>query len=573
MHDLVISNGTIVDGTGADRFVGSVAIDGDTIVDVGADVGPARRTIDADGRLITPGFVDAHTHYDGQATWDPDLAPSSWHGVTTVVMGNCGVGFAPVRPGERDFLIRMMEGVEEIPGAALAEGMSWDWQSFPEYLDSLDADERAIDIVAQVPHCALRAYVMGPERADDDEATPDDIAEMARLTEGALRAGALGFSTSRTMLHRVKGGDVVPGTHCNPDELVGIAGALGRVGHGVFQMISDQMGNDPDYPWMTEIARITGRPLVFSLVQSRQAPDSFHATLDRLDASFRDDGLDIRASAGWRPPGVLMGLQATLNPFLLHPTFATLAHLPFDDLVAQLRRPEIRAQLLAEDAVDRGPFLRHVFVDWSNHFPLGDPPDYEPSAADSIEARAAAAGCTPAEFAYDTLLQNDGRQLVYYPLSYPEQNFDALHDMLTHPRSTASLSDGGAHVGTVCDASFTTYMLTHWARDRSRGQTIPLEHVIRKQTSETAHLYQLDDRGVIAPGQRADVNLIDFDALHLHAPYMAFDLPGGSKRLLQRADGYVATVAGGEVIAEEGELTGARPGRLVRGPQSSDRSR
>lgn len=568
MHDLVIRNGKIVDGTGAPAIDGHVAIDGDRIVGIGHDVGRGKREIDADGRLVTPGFVDAHTHYDGQVVWDPDLAPSSWHGVTTVVMGNCGVGFAPARPEERDFLIRTMEGVEEIPGAALAVGMSWDWESFPEYLDAVDRQDRSIDVVAQVPHSALRCYVMGEERALDDEATAADIAEMARLTAEAVDAGALGFSTSRTIIHRVKNGPEIPGTFCRPEELVGIARSLHGTG-AVFQMISDLMGAEPDFAWMKEIARTSGRPLVMSLTRRNSDPESYRDTLDRFQRAWETEGLDIRAGVGWRPPGVLMGLQATLNPLMTHPTFRTLRDLPFAERLQKLRDPETRRAILDEELSSRDPFARRVFRDWGNMFPLGDPPEYEPVAAASVAGRAAAAGVTPEAFVYDAMLAGDGTTLLYYPLQgYSDYTLDPLHEMMAHPRSVASLSDGGAHVGTVADASFCTYMLTHWVRDRTQGPRFDLEEAIRLQTSDTAHLYGLDDRGVLAPGKKADVNVIDLDALHLHGPYMAFDLPGDNKRLLQRADGYTATVVSGDVIAEDGEMTSARPGRLVRGPRS-----
>ncbi|MEM6415327.1 MAG: amidohydrolase family protein [Pseudomonadota bacterium] len=569
MYDRAVRGGSIIDGTGADAFTGDIGIKDGLIVDVGNKLGPAKQDIDANGAIVTPGFVDAHTHYDGQVTWDPDLSPSSWHGVTTIVMGNCGVGFAPARADERDFMIRVMEGVEEIPGAALEEGMTWNWETFPEYMDAIDAQERSIDVAAQVPHCALRCYVMGEERALDDQASEDDIAEMARLTEEALAAGAVGFSTSRTMIHKVKNGPAVPGTHCHPEELVGIAKAMKNAGHGVYQMISDHMGKGPDYPWMEEIARTTGGPLVFTLAQLPNAPDDYKEVLAALSESHKTDGLDIRAAVPWRPPGVLLGLQATLNPFLTHPAYGSLRKLSYEDRLAALRSDEVRSALLGEEAGVKDPFVRRLLTDYENMFPLGDPPDYEPSKDDSVAARAKRAGVAPNAHCYDLLLQNDGRQFLYFPLAnYASFNFDVLHEMLSHPRSTASLSDGGAHVGTVSDASFTTFMLAHWTRDRSRGDTIRLEEAVRKQTMDTASLYSMHDRGVLAPGKRADLNIIDFNALHLHAPYMAFDLPTGGKRLLQKADGYIGTLVAGEMIAQNGEMTGTRPGKLVRGPQN-----
>lgn len=569
MHDLIIRNGKVVDGTGQDAFYADVAIAGGKIAEIGAKLGPATREIDADGALVTPGWVDVHTHYDGQVTWDPELSPSSWHGVSTVVMGNCGVGFAPARPSEREFLIRVMEGVEEIPGAALDEGMTWNWETFPEYLDALEGHERSIDVVAQVPHSALRCYVMGEERALEDEATAYEITEISRLTEEALKAGALGFTTSRTLLHRIKHGPVMPGTHATPEELLGIAKAFKNTGYGVFQMISDHMGRDPDFPWMKEIARTTGGPLIFSFAQRRNQPEYYRDVLESLSAAESEEGLDIRASIAPRPAGILEGLQATLNPFLFHPSYRAIRRKSLAERVAIMRDPSFKSRLLEETPnVDFGN-LTDFLCTFSNMFALGDPPDYEPPQDQNIEARAAAAGQTPESFVYDVMLQNDGQQLLYFPLSnYGKYSFDMMHEMLNHPRTHASLSDGGAHVGTVSDANFPTYMLTHWVRDRSRGSKLRLEEAVRKQTSENAMLYGLNDRGVLAPGKKADVNIIDFDALHLHAPYMAFDLPTGGKRLLQKADGYRATIVSGEVIVENGEMTSARPGKLVRGPQA-----
>ncbi len=568
MYDLVIRNGSIIDGTGAAATTGDVAVQDGRITDVGPKLGRAKREIDADGRIVTPGFVDAHTHYDGQATWDPELSPSSWHGVTTVVMGNCGVGFAPARPADRDFLISTMESVEEIPAEVIEKGVPFDWESFPEYLDSLERMPRSIDVAAQVPHCALRAYVMGEERAFDDDATDDDIEQMTRLTREALEAGALGFSTSRTFIHRAKDGRLVPGTSCAPRELLGIAGALRDAGHGVFQLITDDMGRDPDYAWMKEVARMTRRPVAFTLSQRPNDLAGYRDVLEELERAHREEGLEIWASVPWRPAGILLGLQATMNPFRTHPGFRELRGKSLEEIVGVMRTDEFKARLLAEEPATRNAFIKRVLGDWENQFVLGDPPDYEPPPSQSIAALAEAAGVSPAAFAYEVLLRDDGRQFIYYPLaSYASGNLDALHEMMTHPRATASGSDGGAHVGTVCDASAATFMLTHWARDRSRGPRIALEEVIRKQTSETARLYGLDDRGVIAPGRKADLNVIDFDSLELLAPYMAFDLPTGAKRLLQRAKGYDYTIVAGDVIAEHGAMTDARPGGILRGPQ------
>ncbi len=567
MHELAIRGGTLIDGTGRRRFRGDVGIDGDLITAVGA-VGPAHRELDARGLWVTPGWVDIHTHYDGQVTWDPDLSPSSWHGVTTVVMGNCGVGFAPVRPGEEDFLIRVMEGVEDIPGAALAEGIDWCWESFPEYLAALERQPRSVDVAAQVPHCALRAYVMGPERAHDDEARPEDIAEMARLTREALAAGALGFTTSRTLLHRSKGGPLVPGTHATPEELLGIGRTLGEVGHGVFEMVSDHQGGEPDRAWMVELARKTGRPVIFALAQTERARDAWRDTLAAVGA-LREQGLPILAMVPARPTGLLLGLQSSLHPFLTHPGFRALGERSHAERVAALRDPATRARILSEVPATRDPIARALMTNWSKYFPLGDPPDYEPAREASVAARAEREGRRPEEVAYDLLLEREGRQLLYMPLaSYVDYDFEVLREMLLHPATVLSLSDGGAHVGVICDASTPTYLLTHWARDRRRGERIPAEALVRMQTADTAALYGLHDRGVIAPGRRADLNLIDPEALHLHAPEMVFDLPAGGKRLVQRAEGYRATLVAGRVVREDGDPTGERPGRLVRGPRS-----
>ncbi len=565
MHGLVIRGGTVVDGTGAPRYTADVAIERGRITAVGGRLGPAARDIDAEGLLVTPGFVDAHTHYDGQVLWDEEVAPSSGHGVTTVVMGNCGVGFAPVRPDQHDFLVQVMEGVEEIPGSALDAGLDWDWETFPQYLDALDRRRWTLDVATQVPHAALRCYVMGEDRANDVDARPDDVAQMRALTEEALRAGALGFSTSRTILHRTKKNEVVPGTHCAATELEGIAAALRDAGHGVFQMISDNMGLEPDLGWMKRIARLTGRPLIYTLAELPHDPLAYRRALSELDRAA-DEGLELRAAVPWRPPGVLLGVQASLHPFSKHPSFPHA--LARAERLDALRDASLRARLLAEEPTNAGAFLRSILFDFDQLFLLGVPPDYEPPPETSIAARARAAGMRPDVFAYDLLAAGGADTFLYRPLTgYARGDFSALHEMLCHPRAIASLSDGGAHVGSLCDASVTTYMLTHWAGDRRRGPRLPLEMVIRKQTSETAELYGLHDRGRIEVGRRADLNLIDLDGLRLHAPEVAYDLPNGGRRLLQRADGYHSTLVAGEVVSERGELTGARPGRLVRGPK------
>jgi N-acyl-D-aspartate/D-glutamate deacylase len=562
MHDLVIRAGTVVDGTGAPARTADVAVDEGIVTELGRVDGEGRRELDADGLVVAPGWVDIHTHYDGQVTWDPDVTPSSWHGVTTVVMGNCGVGFAPVRKGGESFLIELMEGVEDIPGTALHEGIEWAWSSFPEYLDALEATGRAVDVAAQVPHAALRAYVMG-ERAHESAAKGDELTEIARLTEEALAAGAVGVTTSRTILHRSRHG-LVPGTDAPPDELLALAEAVRRAGHGVFEIVSDHQGGEGDRAWLLDFARTSGSPVTYALAQAPYAPTAYR---DALAAAERDhdDGLPIVPQVACRPTGMLFGLESSLHPFITHPTYRAIADLPIDERVARLRRPDVRAALLAEEPATGSPVARVLMSRWNQIFPLGDPPDYEPPASRSVDAVAQADGRRPEEVALDWLLERDGRALLFAPLaSYVDYDLEAVRELMMHPRTVLGLSDGGAHCGLICDASMPTFLLTHWARDRTRGERIRLEDAVRLQTSATAELYGFFDRGVVAEGRKADLNLVDFDALRLHAPEMVFDLPAGGRRLVQRADGYVATLVAGEVTVEQGEPTGARPGRLVR---------
>ena len=573
MHDLVIRGGTIIDGTGAPGFVGDVAVDNGTIVAVGGAVGSGSTVIDAAGAIVTPGFVDTHTHYDGQVTWDSQLSPAAWHGVTTAIMGNCGMGFAPLRPGieARDYLIKVMEGVEDIPGSVLAEGVSWDWETFPEYLDSIDRKPHAIDVVAQIPHAPLRAYVMGRGRAIDDAATDEDIAQMGRLVKQAVEAGAHGFTTSRTFIHLTSEGELIPGTHAEPKELLAIADSMVEAGSGVFQLISDKLGRPEDLAWMSKIGRKTGRPVIFSLVEVKPNSDpfEFRQTLESLKRIYETEGVDIRAAVPWRPPGFLMGLETSLNPFSYYPVYAEIDALTFIEKVERMRDPEFRARLLA-DQPDMSKSLTGLANRFDKMFPLGDPPNYEPGPEESVAARAKAKGITPQEFVYDALLEQNGKALLFVPVAaYALGSLDILHEQLSHPRTTASLSDGGAHVASISDASFTTFMLTHWVKGRTRGARLPLEEVIRMQTSEPASIYALNDRGVIAPGRKADINIIDLDALHLPAPYMDYDLPAGGKRMMQRVKGFRYTIVNGEVIVQDGMMTAALPGKLVRGPQTA----
>jgi N-acyl-D-aspartate/D-glutamate deacylase len=562
MHELVIRGGTVVDGTGAASRTADVAVDDGRISEVGRVDDRGRRELDADGLVVAPGWVDIHTHYDGQVTWDPELSPSSWHGVTTVVMGNCGVGFAPVRPGSEAFLIELMEGVEDIPGTALHEGIDWQWETFPEYLDALGQRSWAIDVAAQVPHAALRAYVMG-ERAHERDSTAEEIAEMSELAEGALRAGACGVSTSQTILHSSKHG-LVPGTHAMPEELVALGEAVGRAGHGVFQLISDHQGGAGDRAWLVDLVDRTGITATYTLAQAGHAPDAWRQALADA-ADDRAAGRRIIPQVANRPTGMLFGLQSSLHPFSTHPTYRALSDRPLAERVAALRDPAVRARLVAEEPFTKNPVARGLMQRWGQMFRLGDPPDYEPPASASAAAVAADEGRDPQEVVLDWLLEGDGSAFLFAPLaSYVDHNLDALHEMMTDGSTVLGLSDGGAHCGLICDVSMPTYLLTHWVSGRTRGARLPLEAAVRLQTSRTAAAYGFADRGVLAPGLRADVNLIDLDGMQLHAPEMVFDLPAGGRRLVQRADGYVATLVAGQVTYERGEPTGDRPGRLVR---------
>jgi N-acyl-D-aspartate/D-glutamate deacylase len=569
MHDLVIRGGTLVDGTAAPKRTGDLAIDDGLISEVGGRAGSARREIDGSGLLVTPGWVDIHTHYDGQATWDPYLTPSSWHGVTTIVMGNCGVGFAPAEPHRHEWLIQLMEGVEDIPGTALSEGIEWAWETFPEYLDALERMPRAIDVGSQVPHGAVRAYVMGERGAKNEKATPEEIDRMAGIVEEALRAGALGFTTSRTLLHRAKDGEPVPGTFAGEDELLGIGRALGRVPHGVFELASDLAPEGKEMAWMEKLSSETGRAVTFALLQNDRDPVQWARMLaetDRVDS----EGARVVPQVSGRPTGLLLGLESTLHPFILHETYREIAHLPLVERVKRMRDPEVRRRMLSERIDTRPPVVALVLSGFHKLFPLGDPPEYEPGPEKSVLAIADRQGRPAAEVAYDLLLERDGKALLYLPLlNYSDGDFEPIRTMLTHPRTVLGLSDGGAHCGLICDASMPTFMLTHWVRDRSRGERLPLEDVVRIQTRNTAELYGLHDRGVLAPGMKADVNVIDFDALALEPPEMVFDLPAEGRRLIQRSQGYRATIVSGQVTFEDGEPTGALPGKLIRGIQTA----
>jgi len=507
---------------------------------------------------VMPGFVDIHTHYDGQATWADLLVPSSWHGVTTVVMGNCGVGFAPVRPHDRDRLIELMEGVEDIPGAALHEGLTWEWESFPEYLDALERRPHDIDLAAQAPHAAVRLYVMGERGAAREDATAEEIVEMGRIAREAIAAGALGFTTSRTKNHRSSRGEYTPTLTAAAEELIGIAEALGA---GVLEVVSDFAHVEDELRTVIGMTEMSGRPLSISVAQADGRPDGWRRLLDAITEA-NDHGFDVTAQVAARPVGIILGLQTTVHPLGGSRTAKSLSSLPLPEQVAQLHRSEVRSAVLAELAEARTVYT------YERLFPMTDPPDYEPPADASVAAAAARAGVSPAEMLYDLVLADDGHAMLYVPfLNYSGGNLDAAREMLAHPHSVLGLGDGGAHVGTICDASFPTTMLTHWVRDRRRGPLLDLPMVVANQTSRTARAVGLLDRGVVAPGMRADLNVVDLDGLRLRVPTIAHDLPAGGKRFLQRADGYLHTIVAGVPVYADGEHTGALPGRLVRGAQ------
>ena len=570
-YDLVVRGGTVIDGNGSAPRTADIAVADDTITEVGAVVGRGRLEIDADGALVTPGFVDIHAHYDGQATWDHHLTPSSWHGVTTVVMGNCGVGFAPVRPSDHGRLIELMEGVEDIPGSALHEGLSWEWQSFAEYLDAVAAVPHDIDLAAQVPHGAVRLHVMGERGAAREPATAEEIAQMAEIVAAGVAAGALGFSTSRTMNHRTSRGEPTPTLTASQDELIGIARALGRLGSGVLQVVSDHVDRDDEFDMFRRMVAESGRPLSFSLVQNPFEPESFHSVLERIDRA-RADGLAITAQVSARGIGLLLGLPCTLHPFMNNPVFAEIADLPVIDQARAMADEGFKARVLEAAAGDKvrklGGGLIHRF---EAMFELRDPPDYEPDPSDSIAARAARVGRDVIDFVYDLIASDGGGTLLYLPaLNFAGGNLDAVGAMLRHQYTVPGLGDGGAHVGTICDGSFPTTLLAHWGRDRLHDR-IDLPFLVQRQCRDTARTVGLMDRGVLAPGFRADLNVIDFQRLRARRPEVRYDLPAGGRRLVQRADGYLHTFVAGREVMRNGEPTGALPGRLVRGPQPAPR--
>jgi len=572
MHDLVIRGGTLVDGTGSKPFQADVAIDGGLITAVGKIDAAGREEIDATGKIVTPGFVDVHTHYDGQATWDAEMAPSSWHGVTTVVMGNCGVGFAPAKPDRHEWLISLMEGVEDIPGTALAEGMTWDWETFPQYLDALEKLPRTVDVGTHVPHGAVRAYVLGDREQPGAIPTEADIAEMSRIVEEGVRAGALGFSTSRTVLHKSVDGELVPGTTATAEELIAIGRAMGRVGHGVFEMASDLRREWNEFEWMGQLSRETGLPVTFAALQSIAKELPLEEQISEMRAQ-NDNGANIVAQIALRGNGIIMAWQGTVHPFRFRPAWAEIDALSWDEKLKHLKDPAFRQRMITEPneipESDIADLYRVIAGGWPVQFQMDPDFNYEPGVTESIAARAAAAGVSGEEYAYDLLMKDEGKGFIYFPvLNYRDGNLNFLEDLQLADDTVNSLSDGGAHCGTICDAASPTFMLQHWVRDRA-GKRIALEHAIKRQCRDTAVLYGLHDRGLIQPGLLADINVIDMDRLKLGKPWLAFDLPANGKRLLQKADGYVATIKSGQITFREGVMQGPTRGMVRRGPQAS----
>lgn len=571
MADLVVTDALLIDGTGAPARPADVVVT-DGIVEAIEPCGSgrrARRVFCADGRLVTPGFVDIHTHYDAQVSWDPWLTPSSWHGVTTVVMGNCGVGFAPADPGRHEWLIELMEGVEDIPGSAMTDGIDWQWESFPQYLDAVGGRSYVMDVGTQIAHGALRAYVMGQRGADNEPATDDDVHAMARAVEDALTAGALGFSTSRTPLHRSKSGELVPGTTAAAAELIAVAEAMARVGHGNFQFAPEHVRVPVDeWPWMRELARRTRRPVSVNLNQTDQSPEVWREVLGRLTEAHAD-GIPVHAQVAGRSIGILYCLHGSVHPLLFHPAYAEVQHLPMAERLVALADPARRHRIV-NDIPDDGGLFHRVVVDRAEGMWLVNGPDidYEPARDDSIAQVSRRTGRPVVEIVLDQLTSHDGHGMIYAPFfNYSYGDLSMTYEAQLHPHTRMGLSDAGAHCGAICDGGMPTFMLTHWTRDRTRGPRLPLEFVVHRQTRQTAEFYGLLDRGAVVPGLRADLNVIDYDALGFDVPRMEFDLPGGGRRLVQRGRGYGATFVTGVATVENDDFTGELPGRLIRGPQ------
>ena len=564
MYDLIIENGLIYDGRGNKPFKADIAIRDKKIVKIGLIKEDSKQRIDADGKIVTPGFVDIHTHYDGQATWDPYLRPSTYHGVTTVVMGNCGVGFSPCKPDQRDWLIGLMEGVEDIPGTALHEGIDWEWESFPEYLDALEKKPFAIDVGTQIPHGAVRAYVMGERGINHEIATPEEIGEMKKIVQEAIKAGAYGFSTSRTEKHNDVNGNLTPSITADKDELVEIAKSLGEINKGVLQGISDFYDFDSEFDIFKTMSKESGRPISITVEQQDARPEWWLQLLDGIEEA-QNEGVNMYGQVPPRATGILMGLTATLNPFRFHPSYMEIADLPLEERVKIMNTSEFREKLMKEQGVSINPLVDEIVNSFGKMFKLGEPANYEPDPKDSFESMAETSNMTAAEIAYQAMLEKDGRALIYHPLfNYQPGDLSLVEKMLKHPYTISGLGDAGAHCGAISDASFPTTLVQHWSRDRNRGEKLPLETVIKMQTSETANLLGINDRGVIEEGFKADINIIDYEGLTLHEPEIVNDLPAGGRRLVQKASGYDYTIVSGEVAFIKGEATGALNGRLIR---------
>ncbi|MEA2854678.1 MAG: hypothetical protein QOE02_4699 [Rhodospirillaceae bacterium] len=560
---LVIRNGTIVDGSGGDPYEADLAVTDGKIAAIGGTIPKGVEEIDARGKLVTPGFIDVHTHYDAQVTWSDRLSPSSWNGATTVLFGNCGVGFAPCHEDQHDMLINLMEGVEDIPEVVLSEGLPWNWHSFPDFLDAIAARSYDVDVAAQVPHAALRVYVMGERGANREPATEQDRQRMAQLTAEGLRAGALGFSTSRTLNHRAADGRSIPTLRAEEAELTAIAHAMREAGTGWMQIVSDFEDQDDEIGLFRRLARESNRPVTISLLQSDARPNGWRELMSQIDEA-NEEGLRITAQVRSRPTSVLLGLELSQNPFMGRPSYKRIANLPFPERLACLRQPDFRARILSE-AFEGSRRAKRV-ERWGRMYPLGDPPDYEPKAESSIAARAAREGRSPEEVAYDLLLERDGKGILYLPVTnYAGGNLDVVREMISAPNSLIGLGDGGAHVGIMCDATATSYTLTHWTRDRGRGSLFPVSWGIKRLTADNAAAIGLNDRGLLRAGMKADINILDYDNMRLRSPEIVYDLPAGGKRLVQRTDGFDATIVSGAVVYRHGEATGALPGRLIRG--------
>jgi N-acyl-D-aspartate/D-glutamate deacylase len=563
---LIIRNGTVVDGSGGAPFVADVGVKDGKIVEVGTIAWRADEEIDAAGLLVTPGFVDIHTHYDAQAMWSSHIDPSSWHGVTTVMFGNCGVGFAPCKPEQRDMLVALMEGVEDIPEVVLTEGLPWNWETLPQFLDALGARQFDMDVVMQVPHAALRVFVMGERGFAREPSTDADRREMARLTVEGIKAGALGFSTSRTIIHKTLKGEHTPTLGAAEEELAVIGDAMRQEGAGWMQVITDFDDPVEEFKLLRRIAERAGVPMSLTLAQREGSKANHWRVLLDLIADANKDGVPMVAQILGRQIGLNFGFEMTEHPFSARPSWKTLAGLTYPEKLAILRQPDFRAKLLAEETV--GDVQKRRLNSWDRIFVLGDPPDYEPPVETSIAGRAARAGVSPAELAYDLMLEKDGKALLYRPVTnYVDGNLDVCAEMMRHPNTVMGLGDGGAHVGAICDAACTTHTITHWTRDRTRGPRMDLAWIVKRLTREPALAVGLNDRGVIAPGYKADLNIIDYDRLRLHPLEVVYDLPAKGRRLIQKSDGYVATIVSGVAVSRDGSPTGALPGRLVRGAQ------